>query len=142
MDTNTATTLDTNESEQRSYTQAELDSEIEFALAEQLRNLPLVVFDNLTDADKTRVLDVAQFDKMKTDEACEHLFALGLSARENSIRATRKRQDAERLLTATAKLQDYLRVHPEDASEPAKLIAAMRAFGLAPLAQTSSATTK
>ena len=85
MSTAAATVNDANVVDTRVYTQEELDEEIQFALSEQLRNLPLVNLDALTDDVKLRVLDVQEFDKEKIDETNEHNYMLGLSARENSI---------------------------------------------------------
>jgi hypothetical protein len=128
--------------EDRMYSQSELDSEIEFALAEQLKNLPLVNMTAATDDVRIRVLNVQEFDKERENECTEHLFLLGLSARENSIKATRKRNAAEKLLEATNKFSDYLRINPEVASDPVRMIAAMRNYGLAPAAQPQASQTK
>ena len=50
---------------------------------------------NLTDEQYTSILNIGEYDKQKDSEVIEHVVALGISARENSIKASRKREALE-----------------------------------------------
>lgn len=55
----------------------------------------MIVTIDLNDAQETRVLNVQENDRTKTDETIAYIFELGLKARENSIRATNQRKVAD-----------------------------------------------
>lgn len=85
---------------------------------------------SLTESQLSRLLDVQEFDKTKWQEACDHIFELGLSARENSIKATRKRKQAEELAKNVDAFNQFLKMSPETAQDPIKLLSVMQKFGL------------
>ncbi len=88
----------------------------------------------LSDSQVSRLLDIQEFDKTKWQEAIDHCFELGLSARENSIKATKKRQAADKLADNLDKFNQHIKMFPADAKDPAKLMTLMQAFGLTPIA--------
>lgn len=90
-----------------------------------------VITITLSDSQVTRLLDIQEFDKTKWQETCDHAFELGLSARENSIKATRKRKAADELASNVQKFNDFMKLSPETAKDPAKLLKVMQSFGLA-----------
>lgn len=84
----------------------------------------------LSDKQFTRLLDVQEYDKQNQDEAIEHILELGLSARENSIAATKKRKSQEKLAANIEAFNKFLALSPETAKDPVKLLSVMQSFGI------------
>ena len=78
----------------------------------------------ITDEELTRLLDVQEADKEKWDAVCYHIFQLGLSARENSIKATKERNTQKEHAAARHKIASYMRINPALAAVVGQLIAA------------------
>ena len=66
----------------------------------------------LTDEQLTRLLDVQEADRAKWDETIEHIFELGLSARENSIKAANANRARKAQAEAQEGIAHMLRVNP------------------------------
>lgn len=86
----------------------------------------------LTDEQMTRLLDIQDNDKESQGDAVSHIFALGLSARENSIKATRKRKDAEKAADAQNALAKLIALDPTILTDASKLSGIMQKLGIVP----------
>jgi hypothetical protein len=84
----------------------------------------------LSDKQFTRLLDVQEYDKQTQDEAIGHILELGLSARENSIAATKKRKSQEKLAANLEAFNKFLALAPDTVNDPAKLLKVMQSFGI------------
>lgn len=105
---------------------------------EATNNVTIVI----SESQLTRLLDVQDFDKTKWDETCEHIFELGLSARENSIKATKKRNAQQKLADNIEAFNKYLAMTPELRNDPAKLLEVMQRFDLGLNALASEISSK
>lgn len=85
----------------------------------------------ISDEQFVRLMDVQENDKVKQDECALHIFELGLSARENSIKATNKRKSQEQLAKNLDAFNKFLKLAPETVQDSAKLLKVMQSFGLA-----------
>lgn len=84
----------------------------------------------LSDAQLTRLMDIQEFDKEKQDEAIAHCVELGISARENSIKATRKRLVESELSKGLELFNKHLARNPALAANPVELLKVMQSFGI------------
>ncbi len=85
---------------------------------------------NVNDELMTRLLDIQQNDGGKIDEVVLHVFELGVSARENSIKAQQKRKQEEAKAKAFDALNQLLALNPSIAAQPEELMAAMQRLGI------------